>query len=736
MRAVYTTKRFPLFRQHDMMDCGPTCLRMISKFYGRNFNVDRIRNLSRISKTGVSLLGISKAAESIGFQTVGGRINFGKLMASVHFPCIIHWQKKHFVIVYKVTGRNVYVADPVGSLSKYSHKEFIENWSYRETDQGHEGIVLLLKPLDAFYMQADDAIQHSSGLVFLLSYILKFKKLLFQLFLGFCVSSLIMFMSPFLTKAILDVGVTERNLQFIYYILLGQIILSVSQISIELIRSWIFLHISTRINVSIITEFLFKLTRLPLSFFDTRMTGDILQRITDHKRIEAFLTNNSLNAIFSLMTFFVFGIVLANYNMFILLIFLIGSTLYCLWTALFLKKRKRLDYKKFELLAKNQMQTIEIINGINEIKINDCATQKLWSWESTQAKLFKVSTSVLSLSQIQQIGAHFINQSKNIMISFLSAKAVIEGQLTIGEMLAIQFVIGQMNVPLDQLSSFLQTAQDAKISTERLEQIQRLDDEEPSTDSLINEVDVSQNIVIEDLTFTYPGAGNTASIKDVSFIIPAGKVTAIVGASGSGKTTLLKLLLKVYDADSGKIKLGNTSFNMISPKAWRAGCGCVMQDGYLFSDTIARNIVLNENELDTGKLIDVIKSVNLSDYVSEQPLGLNTQIGSQGKGVSGGQRQRLLIARALYKEPDYLFLDEATSALDANNEKDIVENLKVFSRGRTVVVIAHRLSTVRDADNIVVLEKGGVIEFGNHNELVGRKGYYYNLIKNQLELGN
>lgn len=735
---MITLTGFPNYRQSDMMDCGPTCLQMISKFYGRLFNIEKLRKLTDIGKSGVSLLGITKAAEAIGIKAIGGKVPFETIAQKGALPCIVHWKRNHFLIVYKVTFNYVYISDPASGLVKYSRKEFLDNWTYTSANGNPVGVALFLEPTPTFYQLEAKEEKHniSFSVHYLLEHLWHYKKLLLQLLFGLIAGSLIQLIFPVLSKGLIDIGIKNKSYEVIYLILLGQITLSLGQFVIELIRGWVLLHITSRINITMISDFLHKLMKLPLSFFDTRLTGDLLQRIDDHRRVEALLTGNSLNTLFSLFNLFAFSGVIFYYSPSIFVVFLIGSCAYFTWMLAFLKKRKHLDFKRFETLAQNQSKILQIINGINEIKINDNGTTKIWEWEKIQARHFKLSTKNLKLEQYQKMGAMFISQTKDIIIIFLSAKGVLDHTFTMGEMLSIQFVIGQMNSPLAQMVSFLQVAQDAKLSMERIAQIHETDNEELTTSDYQYELPVVKHLTFDRVSFSYPGAANQKILNNVNFYIPDGKITAIVGSSGSGKTTLLKLLLRIYNPSEGQILIGDTeNFDTISPMFWRSNCGSVLQDGYIFSDTIINNIVLNHHNIDAERLKTALEVANLTDFVISLPLGLHTRIGVDGKGISGGQKQRILIARVIYKNPKYIFLDEATSALDANNEKIIVEKLNHFYQGKTVVVIAHRLSTVKNADNIIVLHNGEITEQGSHQALVTNRSFYYELIKNQLELG-
>jgi ATP-binding cassette subfamily B protein len=731
---------FPLYKQFDQMDCGPTCLRMISKHYGKSYSLQKLRRYSYITREGVSLLGINEAAESIGFRTIGVKISFEKLTKDAPLPCIVHWNQNHFAVVYKIRKNKVFVADPAGGFITYSTEEFKKSWLSTVNNGQQTGVALLLEPSPSFYEQ-DVKIEGTRKKSFsqLFKYLKNYRKFIIQLFIGLLLGSLLQLILPFLTQSIVDIGINTRNVNFIYLILIGQLMLFFSRMSVDFIRRWILLHLSTRISIAIVSDFLIKLLKLPLSFFDSKMVGDLLQRIDDHSRVERFLSSSSLNILFSFFNLLVFGIVLAVYNLSIFFVFFTFSAVYVGYILVFMKKRAELDYKRFSQLSGNQNNLIQMIYGMPEIKLNNCETQKRWDWERIQAKIFKLNVAGMKLQQYQDAGNFFINELKNILITFMAAMAVINGQMTLGMMLAVQYIIGSLNGPINDFISFSRDWQDARISLDRIGEIHALEDESDEIKDDSQRVSVmpeSGTIIIKNLSFQYEGPHSPKVIEDLDLIVPEGKITAIVGSSGSGKTTLMKLLLKFYRPIQGEVQLGGVGLQYISNKEWRKRCGVVMQDGYIFSDTIARNISLSDETIDHKRLLHAVKIANIKDHIESLPLGYNTKIGTNGSGLSQGQKQRLLIARAVYRNPEFIFFDEATSALDSNNEKRIMENLNEFFRGRTVLVIAHRLSTVKNADQIVVLEKGKIVEAGGHEELVHSRGLYYELVKNQLELGN
>lgn len=729
--------KFPFYRQLDGMDCGPTCLRMIARYYGKKFSVQQLRENSYIQRTGVNLLGISEAAESIGLRTTGIRTTIDKLKQQSKLPCILHWNQMHFVVLYRVEkskGKTYFhIADPAYGLLKYEEEELKKCWISTRQGGVEKGIAMLVETTPQFY-ETEPIRYEKLSLWYLLRYVRPYKKMIVQLFLGILGGSILQLIFPFLTQTIVDQGIGHRNMNFIQLILVAQLMLVFSRTLIEVIRRCILLHISTRVNVALISDFLVKLMKLPMRFFDSKLAGDLIRRIEDHRTIEAFLTQSVLNILFSVLTITIFGIVLAIYSWKIFLVFLAFSMFYIGWVKLFMKKRADLNRKNFEQMALNQDNLMQLVYGMQDIKLLGCERQKRWEWENIQASLFRINLRSLNLGQWQQVGAVLINEVKNILITVMSATAVLNGDITLGIMLSIQYIIGQMQGPVEQFVYFMQQSQDATLSLERLGEIHGKENEESDSMETVNQVSGKDSISLRGLQFTYGSEKSKRIIKGIDLDIPAGKTTAIVGLSGSGKTTLIKLMLGFYPPTEGSVMVGETPLQRISFKEWRKHCGVVMQEGFIFSDTIANNIAPDADVIDRERLLYAVKMANIKDFIESLPLRYNTRIGSTGQGLSQGQKQRILIARAIYRDPDYLFFDEATNALDTDNEKAIQENLNQFFEDKTVVVVAHRLSTVRNADQIVVLKDGVITERGNHESLISRQGDYYRLVKNQLEL--
>ncbi len=725
---------FPFVKQPDVMDCGPACLKMIAGFYKKTFSLETIRKKCYITREGVSFLGLSEAADNLGFRTLGVKVPFEVLTDNVPLPCIVHWRQKHFIVVYKIAKDKIWAADPAMGLVKLDKDEFVSNWASTLSEGKPAGLVLIIEPTPALYEKENEP-EASHGFRFLMKYFRLYKKYLFQLILGLLIGSLIQLIIPFLTQSIIDIGINNSDINFIYLILFAQLALVVGRMSVEFIRGWLLLHIGTRVNVSVISGFLHKLMSLPVAFFDTKLTGDILQRIDDNNRIEEFLTSASLSILFSFFNLVVFGIVLAIYNIKILALFLTGSVLYIIWVSLFMKSRARLDHQRFKQMSEASSKLINIVNGMQEIKLTQSEMSKRWDWENLQASLFSLKTKGLGIIQYQTAGATFINEVTNILITIVAATAVLKGNMTLGMMLAVQFIIGQLNVPVSQIIGFFRLSQDARMSLDRLAEIHEMNDEEPDQEMKVRKLPEKKDIYINNVSYQYEGPHSPFALKDVDLVIEEKKTTAIVGVSGSGKTTLLKMLLGFYQPVNGEILVGDTKLSSLSLKLWREKTGAVMQDGFLFPDSIALNIAPGSEDIDEEKLVKAAEIANIKGFIESLPLRYNTKIGVNGHGLSEGQKQRLLIARIIYKNPEIIIFDEATNSLDANNEKVIVENLAGYFKGKTVIIVAHRLSTVRNADKIVVLDSGRIVETGTHSSLITNHGAYFNLIKNQLELG-
>lgn len=733
-------KRFTLSFQHDSMQCGIACLKMVCEYYGRKYSFNFLSNYCFATTEGVSLLGISQAAGKLGLHTLAGRVTLEQL-TEAPLPCILHWNQNHFVVLYKVKkDKKYYIADPGKGLIVYSKEDMEEHWVSTHSNGEEKGIALFLETTPEFGKITEKGTTNSRNkkrsFGFLFGYIRKYRKYFGQILLGLLTGCVLQLIFPFLTQSIVDVGITHKNLNFIWLILVGQLALTIGRTAIDFIRRWILLHIGMRINISLVSDFFIKLLKLPMSFFDTKLMGDLMQRMNDHQRVEDFLTNQTLSVMFSFLSFIVLGCVLLWYNALIFAVFLAGSILYGVWMGVFLRKRKVLDYMLFEKQAENNNKTYEFITSMQEIKLQDCEQRRRWEWEDTQADMFGVQMKSLKLKQSQEAGSIFINEVKNMLITVMAATAVIHGHMTLGMMLAVQYIIGQLNAPVEQLMGFIYSLQDVKISLERINEIHAMKDEEAGRKDITSFPSNDRSIRLSHVFFKYDPHALKKTLSDVDFTIPAGKVTAIVGTSGSGKTTLVKLMLGYYPVEKGQITVGSVDINDLDLKWWRRQCGTVMQEGVIFSESIARNIAVDDGEIDKGRLLKAVEIAHIKDYILNLPLKFNTKIGRDGIGLSRGQQQRILIARAVYKNPEFIFLDEATNSLDANNERAIVEDLDRFYKGKTVVVVAHRLSTVRSADNIIVIDNGRVVETGNHDTLIEKKGAYYQLVKNQLELGN
>jgi ATP-binding cassette subfamily B protein len=726
---------FPFYKQLNEMDCGPTCLRMITKHYGKHYNADTLRRHSGFNKSGVNLLGISETAEKLGFTTQGAKIPFEKLLTAP-LPAVLHWEQNHFVVLIALNNRSARVADPAQGIMSYSLEAFKAHWMPHDINANETtGTALLLEPGPAFYEKPGEKEQKLSWTI-ISGYLRQSRKQLLFVFLSLVITSALTLVLPYLTKGVVDTGIRTRDLNFVTLMLFAQLMLSLGSAMVELVRGRLQLKISNKVNLAILSDFWAKLTRLPVSYFDSRQTGDTLQRIADNRKLQDFLTGQTMSSLFALLNFIVYSVVLIIYNIKLFIIFIIGTAAYFLWIRFFFKIRRKINDETFNVLAKENNATLQLVQGMQEIRLNNAEKFKRWDWQNIQAAVFKLNYKSLTYAQWQSTGALFINQGKDILISFTAAQLVINGELSLGTMLAVQFIIGQLNGPVSQFTGLSQSIQDARISMERLNDIHQLADEEPAESTLLQYLPPDKSIVFHNVSFAYTGSGDDPVITSINLEIPEGKTTAVVGVSGSGKTTLLKLLLKIFDNYTGEIKVGGTDLKSISHHFWRSQCGAVMQDGFIFNDSIARNIAVGDEKIDEDLLIESCRIANILTYVQGLPNGFSTKLGTEGVGLSQGQRQRILVARTVYKQPAYLFFDEATSALDANNEKIIVEQLNQFALGRTMVVIAHRLSTVKNADKIIVVHNGGIAEEGSHASLTAVKGHYYELVKNQLELGN
>ena len=712
------------------MQCGATCLQMICRFYGKKISADYLQKICIATAEGVSMLGIKQAAEKLGFRAVGGLIALQNISAEM-LPCIVHWNQNHFVVLYKRKGTKFYVADPGKGLITYTEEDFCKHC----TDNTQKAIAMFLQPTEQFYKNDFEGGKQERSFRFLWSYVKQYRGDFAKILICLIIGSLLQLILPFLTQSIVDVGIANKDIGFVWLILIGQLVVTISRTAADFVHRWLLLRISMRINIALVKDFFVKLLQLPMSFFDTKLMGDLMQRIGDHSRVNTFLTQQTLSVAFSMVSFVVFGGVLFVYNKLIFTIFLLGSIAYGGWMMLFLRRRKVIDYELFEQRAINNNKTYQFITTMQEIKLQDCEQRRCTEWENVQTELFKVQMKSQKLQQTQEAGSIFINELKNIIITVVAATAVINGSLTLGMMLAIQYIIGQLNSPIEQLMNFIYSIQDVKISLERINEVHTKDNEEDAHRTQENFPNEQPDIRLTNVDFKYDKHALGKTLDSVIIHIPYGKVTAIVGASGSGKTTLVKLMLGYYPVDGGRITIGGIDINEYNLKWWRRQCGVVMQDGVMFSESIARNIAVDDGEIDYERLEKAAEIANVHDFIMSLPLKYNTIIGRDGIGLSQGQKQRILIARAVYKNPQFIFLDEATNSLDATNERAIVENLNKFYEGRTVVVVAHRLSTVRNADQIVVLDHGRVVEVGNHATLTAQRGAYYNLVKDQLELG-
>ena len=735
----FRNTKFPTYRQYDKMDCGPTCLRMIAAFYGKQHQPEELREKCKVGRDGTSIHDLGECAKHIGFETLSAKVTYELLKGQIPLPCIAYFNSNHFVVVYKIEGDTITVADPGGGIVSYPKEPFLKRWIDLNEPKNDEGVVLVLKPTDAFNKHsAKSEARQGFGPAYIYSHLKANWKDLALLSIFLLAGTLLQLVFPLLTQAIVDNGINAKDLHFIYVILFAQLALVLGRTTVEFGKRWVLMHVSNRINISIVSNFLDSLMRLTIPFFDQRLTGDILRRIDDNTRVERFLSTTSFSIIFAVINLVVYSFLLASYSIPVLFTFIGGSLLYMIYILQFMKRRKRIDYIKFGELARTESGVIELIEGIRDIKINNSQNRMNSAWKTSQFKLFKLSVSFTKLQQLQDGGGTMINEIRNVVITFLAAQAVINGSMTLGMMLAMQYVIGQLHSPIGEFLNFTREYQEAKIGYERIETIHRMEKEEDdgnAGDALPSKAEGESSIDLVDVGFDYGSSNSKMVLSNINVSFPIGQVTAIVGESGSGKTTLLNLLLKFYKPTTGLIRIEENDLNNINAENWRNRCGVVMQNGYIFSDTIERNIAMSSDDIDHDRLANAIQVANLQGILQDIPNGVKAIIGSEGQGLSAGQKQRILIARAVYKSPDLFLFDEATSSLDATNESIIMKNLMNSMKGKTAIIIAHRLSTVVNADKIIVLEKGEIKEIGTHKSLIGLKGAYHALVKNQLDIG-
>ena len=728
---------FPFQQQYDEMDCGAACLRMVARYHGQAYPMEQLKDWMQPGADGVSIDDITTVAEQIGLRTLTAQLSYDRLADDIPLPAIVWWQESHFVVVYAINAKKVTVADPAIGKIELPRAEFEESFVNDRIDATEVGTVILLETTPTF-LAADTAsdievVARPSGYRFIWQYLRDYKGLLWNLALGVVLWCVLTAIFPFLIRAVVDQGIDAQDFDFVLLVLGAWAVLFASQLSVEYVRSWIVLHLGSRINIRLLSDFLMRLLRMPLRFFDRRRTGDLLQRIYDNERVERLLTTDSLLTIFSAITLLVFALILFVFDVVIAVVFILFTVAYFGWVLLFQRRRKALDHRRHDRALDNYNQTLELIGGIADIKLANAEQRKRWAWENTEARLFNLGVQYTRVEQLQRLGTRFFNESKNILITVLAAKAVIDGLMSLGELVAIQYILGQLNAPTNQLIGFIWSLQDASVSLERMREVYESEEREDVVDKVAI-LPEQRDLILDDVYFRYGGAGSPAVLRGLDLLLPEGSTTAIVGSSGSGKTTLLKLLLNIYQPDRGSVRLGDIDLRNVRDHEWRARCGAVLQDGYLFSDTVARNVALGFERIDQARLIYACKTAHIQQFVEQLPLAYDTPIGPSGTGLSEGQRQRLLLARAVYKDPAYLFLDEATNALDAFTETVVLDKLEPFLRGRTAVIVSHRLPTVRRADQIVVLEDGEIVESGSHRQLMARQGTYYRMVNTQQNI--
>lgn len=728
---------FHTYRQYDACDCGVACLRMIARHHGKKYTAKELSDICHPTRNGVSLLDLSEAAQKIGLHAVGARLSEKELIEKAPLPCILHWNQHHFVVCYKINYHNgqprFHIADPASKSLVYKESEFTDCWANKGAE-GHVGVALLLEPTDRFYKLHPKSANGVSGFRLIRGYFTAHSRSLSHVLLAMSIVSVLQLATPYLTQRMVDTGIGKHDIGVVRLIFIAQLTVIVSSVAVGMIRNWLTLYINTRINISLVSDFLRKMMCMPLHFFDTKLVGDLTQRMRDNDRIESFLTGSSVETLFSAINFIVLVFVLVSYDIYLFLIFIIGNTAYIAWTQFLMSKRRSLDLKRFNQLADEQDTVLQIIHGIRDIKLFNCERQKLWEWERLQAKIFNTKSSTLAIAQLQQFGALLFSQSTSLIISYMAACKVVEGSLTIGGMMAIAYIIGQISSPIASFVDFMCSLQYARLSLDRLSELHDSNDEFSDTTTCADiDKQYGINVKFDHVWFSYKGTNRNHVLKDISFTIPPGKVTAVVGESGCGKTTLMKLILGFYSPTAGNIYVGDTPLKNIEVHKWRDIAGCVLQDGYVFSTDIAHNIALGDDRIDKDRLLAATRTACIDEFINSIPSKYTTKIGMDGCGLSQGQKQRLLIARAVYKSPEILVLDEATNALDSKTEKKLMCNLQTFYKGRTVVVAAHRLSTIKNADNIIVVSNGRIAEQGTHRQLIKKHGEYFNLVHNQID---
>lgn len=731
--------KYRVIMQHDSMQCGAACLLSVCHFYGRSgMSLEQMTEMCGVGRDGVSIYDLNKAARRLGFETLCAKLTLSDLL-DITLPCILFWNASHFVVLFEARGGRYVIGDPALGVVERSEAEVSQAWLAADDDDGVlRGVVLGLSPTDDFSCGGDCGVQSLSlrkSLPSLWTYVRPHRWCIAQLAAGLAFGCVVQLILPFLSQAVVDVGVGLRDVGSLWTLVIAQMALMLGRAAAGFVRSWILLRIGTRVNIAMVSDFLAKLMRLPMTFFDKKLTGDILQRMGDYSRVRDFFTSQALDALFALSSVAVFAFVLGCYSLRLFAVFLVGSLAHAAWLSFFMRRRRVLDYELFRRQALCSNKTLECVSSLHEVKLQGCGARRRAEWEASQEALVSTQAQSLALSQRQEAGSVVIAEGKNIVMTLCSATAVMSGDMTMGMMLATQFIAGQLVSPIERLTRFAYAAQDVRVSLERILSVSRMPDEDDGRNASPVDVDWRLGVEFRHVSFAYsPSECGHPAVDDVSLYFPSGKVTAIVGASGSGKSTLIKLLLGFFEPQEGDVSVGGVELSSLPMEWWRGQCGIVMQDGVIFSDSVARNIAMADDEPDMRRVREAARLACADGFISDLHAAFETKIGAEGQQLSKGQAQRILLARAVYRNPSLLILDEATNSLDTVSERRIVDNLASFCAGRTTIVIAHRLSTVRNADNIIVMSGGRVVERGTHNELAKLHGYYYELIKNQLDI--